>query len=183
MGYRNFPNLIKERENDLFILNQEKKAGYSLSAEYRFYLLQRNKRKAPDGVYIGPFTSFYNGGFKNNMQLQDNDLVENKFMLDADIKVFGVGFELGYQFIFKNFISIDVIVFGPSWTWYNAKLNLKGDLDPNQENEAFQAIREIVLERYPHLENALDDVSISEKGTLDTWTLGFRYVLQIGIAF
>ncbi len=182
-GYRNFPNLIKERDNDIFVLNQEKKGGFSLSAEYRFYLQQRNKRKAPDGVYIGPYISYYKSGFKNNMEIKSNDVIENIFELDTDIKVFGVGFELGYHFIFKNFISLDVIVFGPSWSWYNAQMNIIGNLDANEENEAYQAMREFVIDKYPQLENVLDDVTISSKGKLDTWTLGFRYVLQIGIAF
>jgi TnpA family transposase len=66
---------------------------------------------------------------------------------------------------------------------YNARMKIKGDLNVDEENEAYQAIREIVLNKYPQLLNFLDDVTITKKGKLDTWTMGFRYVLQIGIAF
>ena len=62
-------------------------------------------------------------------------------------------------------------------------MKIKGDLNVDEENEAYQAIREIVLNKYPQLLNFLDDVTITKKGKLDTWTMGFRYVLQIGIAF
>lgn len=182
-GYRSFPNIIKKRNNDFLVVDQKKRGGFSLSSEYRFYLLQRNSRDAPDGVYIGPYVNYYQSGFGNTMELFQDEVVQTSFDLDADLNLFGVGFQLGYQFIFKNFISVDVIVFGPSLTWYNAKLNLKGNLNADEENEAYQAIKEIVIDKYPYLENILDDITVTRKGKLDTWSLGFRYVLQIGIAF
>lgn len=182
-GYRNFPNLLKERENDVFVLEQKKKGGFSLSAEYRFYLLQRNTRLAPDGVYIGPYSSYYKSGFSNAMEIKVDDVIENSFDLDADIMIYSVGFELGYQFIFKNIVSLDFIVFGPSWSWYNGNLDIIGDLTVNEENEAVDAIKNIVLDKYPYLEGTLKDLSVNKKGGFSQWTLGFRYIMQIGIAF
>jgi len=51
------------------------------------------------------------------------------------------------------------------------------------KNEVVDAIKKIVLNKYPYLEGTLKDLSVNKKGGFSQWTLGFRYIMQIGIAF
>ncbi|HEV8513529.1 MAG TPA: hypothetical protein VGQ59_09635, partial [Cyclobacteriaceae bacterium] len=118
-----------------------KKAGYSITADYRFYLAKENKDPAPHGVYIGPYIGYYNFDNERNMRVGSSpDLL----LLSSKFDVLSIGAELGYQFVLgkKERWTIDCIVVGPSLTKYSANLKLTGNIDPSKIDENVQKILE-----------------------------------------
>lgn len=159
-----------------------KKSGYSITADYRFYLAKENKDPAPHGVYIGPYLSYYNFDNERNMRVGSSpDLL----LLSAKFDVLSIGAQLGYQFLLgkKKRWTIDCIVVGPSLTKYAANLKLSGNIDPSKIDENLQKILEGIASRYPLIGDLLRDQEVNFKGKTDTWSAGFRYSIHVGYRF
>jgi hypothetical protein len=59
-----------------------------------------------------------------------------------------VEFQLGYQFIFGKRVTLDLILFGPSVSWYNVKLDLESNLEPNEANQLYQKYYDQFFSKY-----------------------------------
>ncbi|MCK5101366.1 MAG: hypothetical protein KAR17_01080, partial [Cyclobacteriaceae bacterium] len=104
---------------------------------------------------------------------------------DSKININSLGLELGYQFNIKNRITIDMILIGPSYSAYNANMEVAGGVAPpdGELDETLDAIRDILFGKYPWLETLIDEGEVDIKGNRTHWGMGFRYVLQIGYRF
>jgi hypothetical protein len=156
-------------------------SGYKMGGEYRFYLGRENRYKAPHGVYIGPYLTYHN--FKNNMEVTvDGDTGPQKGKSDARIQVINLGFQAGYQFLINNRWSVDMSFSGLSMSHYRVRMNLESnfDLDESQIN---QDILNALMDRFPLLEELVNEKSIDETGKLDSWGFGYRYQIGVGYAF
>ncbi len=92
-----------------------------MSTEYRFYLGKRNRRPAPDGVYLAPYLSYYGFHFKNGINIL-RTTVDQGASIKGDLNVINAGITLGYQFIFWKRLSVDLVLFGPSLSTYAESL-------------------------------------------------------------
>ena len=61
-GYLVFPNLFSDTVAGLINIDKGDKWGLNMAFDYRYYPFSRNRRPAPDGLYIGGYLSYY--GFK-----------------------------------------------------------------------------------------------------------------------
>jgi hypothetical protein len=59
VGYQEFP-LISIELGDVNFDKKSSRKGFSVGADYRFYLGNINKYNGPRGVYLAPFASFFN---------------------------------------------------------------------------------------------------------------------------
>ncbi|MCK5208075.1 MAG: hypothetical protein KAQ79_08645, partial [Cyclobacteriaceae bacterium] len=91
----------------------------------------------------------------------------------------------GYQFNIKNRFTIDLILIGPSYSAYKAKMDVVGGVVPpdGELDETLEALRDILFAKYPWLETLIDEGEVDIKGNRTHWGMGFRYVLQIGYRF
>jgi hypothetical protein len=102
---------------------------------------------------------------------------------DFRFRIASVGFQMGYQFVFWNRVSLDMVLFGPGIASYKIKTDLGTTLPPDQESELFQKINEALKAKIPGYDFVLDPGSYEKTGSLNTTSLGFRYVIMLGIRF
>lgn len=159
-----------------------KSKGLSLSGDYRFYLAKENKYNSPHGLYIGPY--FAINSFSRNFDLEAAT-ASFSGQLDADLsfRVSTLGFQLGYQFVFWDRLSLDMILFGPGVSLYKLKADLSTSLDPEQESELFNKINEVLGEKIPGYDLALNSGSFAKSGSVKTTSFGYRYIVMVGFRF
>jgi hypothetical protein len=156
--------------------------GFHFSGDYRFYLSKENKHNSPHGVYIGPYFTYnsYGRDFKYTVNTQS---FQGDINADFTFNIASVGFQMGYQFVFWNRVSLDMIMFGPGIAAYKLKTELDTTLDPDEEAELFQKINDALAEKIPGYDLVLHPGSFEKTGSYKTTSLGFRYVIMLGIRF
>ena len=102
---------------------------------------------------------------------------------DFTFNVVSMGFQLGYQFVFWKRVSLDMLLFGPGVAAYKLNTKLETTLDPDQESELFEKINEKLKEKIPGYDLVLSPGSYDRTGSFKTTSLGFRYVVLVGIRF
>lgn len=179
-GYQEFPRLTNLGQN-VDGKKEDDRGGYKVGGEYRFYLRKENKFAAPRGVYIGPY--FTALGFKSDRAIvYSGSDVPEEANLNSRANILSIGGQLGYQFVFNDRWTLDLVLIGPSFSRYNFKVKLDGDFEfdaGDVENEILQAI----LEKYPLLTDLLNEKELDSSGTLDTWAFGYKYQFLVGYRF
>jgi hypothetical protein len=156
--------------------------GLSLSGDYRFYLAKENKYNSPHGIYIGPYFAF--NKFIRTFDLNVNTAsFKGNMNADFSFRVATLGFQVGYQFIFRDRVSLDLILFGPGISGYKVNVDLSTDLAPNQESELFAKINEKLQEKIPGYSLAIEPGSFEKSGSVNTTSFGYRYIVMVGFRF
>lgn len=169
--------------DSLNIQSSVKNSGFTVSGDYRFYFKKQNPEIAPSGLFWGPFASFHFYQFENEITVIDNPDIHGAVMLDGNYSIFSTGVELGYQFIIKERLSIDLVFIGPSISAYSGKLGLSGEITSEEYNDYLEAIRDILIDRVPILNELITEGNVNDKGVNTSFGLGFRYLLQVGYRF
>jgi hypothetical protein len=182
IGYRGFPEII-DPDSSWLIDNYKKDGGFSASADYRFYLTKRNKSHIPDGIYIGPYVNYYTSSFTYSATVIENEDVVNYIDASADLTTAGLGFELGYQFVFWDKMTLDLVLLGPGYAWYSAKLDLKGEFSIDEESELYQKLLELSLGNFDFLKIVDQEFKATGSGRTSKLGLGYRYLIRIGWYF
>jgi hypothetical protein len=168
--------------DSLYFQSDVKKSGFSLTADYRFYLASENKDPAPHGVYIGPYIGYYQFDNERTMQIGNSP---DPVVLNSKIQVLSIGAQLGYQFVLgkKKRWTLDCIVVAPSLTNYMANLKLTGNVDPSKIDDDLRKILEGVANKFPIVGDLLKDQTANFKGSANAWAAGFRYSMHLGFRF
>ena len=169
--------------DSLNITHSSSRGGFSISGDYRFYFKKRNRNHAPDGLYWGPYGSFHYTQIGNDIEVFEGDLAKGTLQTNADIAIFGAGVELGYQFVIKDRLTIDLIFMGPSFSVYSGKITLSGDLEIDDESEYLKAVRDILVRKFPFLPELVAEGKFSDSGFSTGMGFGMRYMIQVGYRF
>jgi hypothetical protein len=156
--------------------------GFTLAADYRFYLRKENRYGAPRGVYIGPYYSFNIFERTNSWTMNTAEFsgdLQTKIRLNANL----IGAQLGYQFIIKNRITLDMIMFGPGTWFYSVKTTTTTSLSAEDEALLFEKINGYLDEKLPGNDLFFQPGSMNKSGTYRTSSGGMRYLFQIGFRF
>jgi hypothetical protein len=156
--------------------------GLNFAIDYRFYLFSLNRFSAPRGIYVGPYYAYNFLERTNTWALNTVDYtgdVVSKVRFNANL----VGAQLGYQFVIRNRLAIDIILMGPGVWFYNVKSTLDTDLSPDQEAELYKKINDLLAEKLPGHEIVLSPSDGYKKGTVTTSSVGYRYIVHIGFRF
>ena len=160
----------------------EKSRGLSLSGDYRFYLSKENKYNAPRGIYIGPYFAY--NGFNRAYNFEASTAsFTGQMNADFTFRVTTFGFQLGYQFVFWDRVSLDMILFGPGASVYTAKVDLSTSLSPDQESELFAKINEKLQEKIPGYSLVVKPGTFEKSGSVNTTSMGYRYIVMLGFRF
>jgi hypothetical protein len=179
-GYQEFPRTSRFGQS-IGVKQNRDKSGYKFGGEYRFYLKKENKYPAPRGIYIGPY--FTRHSFSNERVIEvDNDGVPEEAVLNSKFTVLNLGFQLGYQFVFNDRWTIDLILVGPSVSDYRYTLNLDGNFTFDKEDIQNEIILDL-LDRFPLLDEVISEKEATKNGKLDAWAYGYRYQLHVGYRF
>jgi hypothetical protein len=181
-GYLEMPRLFEDTLVDLVNVTSRYNRGINLTAEYRFYLTKLNTRPVPAGLYIGPYFTYYGYQFKNNIEVLNGNLGDNG-LLQGSYWAYNLGLELGYQFVFWKRLTLDLVLVGPSLSYYGGKTTITGEVDATQIEEINQALYDKLKERFPVVQLINVDKTYQQTGKLDVLRLGFRYLMQIGFTF
>jgi len=154
--------------------------GFNISAEYRFYQSKLNKFDAPRGVYIGPYAAF--NKTHRSISMTSTGVV-GQFDAGYEFRVATAGFQLGYQFVFWERVSLDMILFGPGISGYSFKTELSTTLDPSKEEELFQKINDAIAARIPGWDNVIEPGEMQKNEVFRTTSAGFRYMVMLGFRF
>jgi len=183
IGYIETEPLENEEGVPLDIFDQNNKGGFDISGDYRFYSKKRNKNKAPDGLYWGPYFSYISVWQDASVKLLDLNTVKNTVYYNGQFSMMSLGVQLGYQFVFKKRFTVDLILMGPSYTYYDLNLALKYEQNINPDDPFYQNLYKIISETSPVLANFIRKGSIDASGRLNFSYYGFRYAVQVGYLF
>jgi hypothetical protein len=182
VGYLLFPKLTGDTIAKIISLTTSQKYGVNIAADYRYYPMARNRRSAPDGLYIGGYLSYYGFNFKNNFEFVKNDIIQNG-AFEGKLRIGNLGFELGYQFLFWKRVSLDLLLFGPSISYYSGTFQMSGSLDQEEIDNIDDELVNKLLNRFPLLKTIFSGETLKFSGTRNSFNAGLRYSIQLGIAF
>jgi hypothetical protein len=182
LGYLEFGQLAGDTIARLVKITDRQKQGVNFSFEYRFYLTKHNSRPIPDGVFLAPYFSFYGYSFSNGFDVIGS--IEQDFArLNGQFYCFNVGGALGYQFVLWKRFTVDFVLIGPATSYYGGKINIKGQLDGQNVKEINEDLYNKIKAKYPMIDGVILDKSFKKDGTIDLFSVGFRYLIQFGFHF
>ena len=182
LGYLIIPQCLSDTVAQLITIHDDSRKGINVAFDYRYYPSSRNRRPAPDGLYIGTYLSDYGFKFSNKFNSIDAPS-EKEGSFDGKINMANLGFEIGYQFIFSKKFSIDLLMFGPSITYYSTKVNIVGNLDKGQIDDIDQELADKLFKRFPALSYLFEGESNNLTNSKFQLSAGFRYSVQFGFHF
>ncbi len=183
LGYLEFPKLVADTIIDIVTITSREKWGLNATLEYRFYLTKLNTRPIPAGLYIGPYLTYYRYQFKNGLDVFPA-LVDTTGTLTGNFWAFNLGVELGYQFVFWKRWTLDLVLVGPSISYYGGKTEINANLDGSQIQQINEALYDELISRFPGVAAlSTSGKTFQQTGKLDVFRLGFRYLVQIGFHF
>lgn len=182
VGLFMLPKLFKDR-TDIYFVEKANRIGFTTAVDYRFYLKKYNRQPAPAGVYIGPYFAHYRYNFDNTLKVNQDGDVKSSLDIEAGFNMTSIGFELGYQFVFWERLSLDLILIGPSLSFYKGEVYASGDIEIDEDSDAYEYIHDELLKKYPWLKSFIDLGAINTGGKFSATSAGFRYVIQIGFRF
>jgi len=183
IGVTSFPDFGLIENDSLKHLNKLKdQSGFNVSADYRFYLLKENKYPAPRGVYIGPYYSYNYFGNRNSWEVKT---IAGPTIVESELKlnVHTIGFEFGYQFIFRDRISLDMVLLGPGVGFYDFKVGFNNNLSDAAKQKILDALNGSLAEKFPGYGVIVDEGEFKKNGATDRTTIGYRYMIQLGFRF
>ena len=183
IGYLEMAPFTNEEGETIHIFDENKKGGFDFSADYRFYFKKRNKFKAPDGLYWGPYAAYYGLWSDASIKIIDNGVMKNTANINSGFHMISGGVQLGYQFVLKERFTIDLMLMGPSLTYYNMNATLDFDLDVDPNDPLYKEIYDKILDLSPTLANFVENREFSTNGKLNFLSYGFRYGIQLGYRF
>lgn len=184
IGYQEFPLITVDLSDDDDFSKKNNRTGFSVGADYRFYLGSINKFSGPRGVYLAPFLSFFQFSTDRGIVHTDPDTnVQSNVNLSSKFNLTNIGGELGYQFVLWDRLVIDCVLFGPSVTFYKFNTKLDGSIPGLEDNEVYQKVIEAIKEKFPGVEGITGDEGIEKKGVQSITAVGFRYNISIGYRF
>jgi hypothetical protein len=159
-----------------------KNTGLNISMDYRFYLEKENRYSAPHGLYIGPYYSF-NTFSRNNDWTAVVEGSDKYAKTESSLNIHTIGFELGYQFILWKRLTLDLVMVGPGLAKYDLKSTIEGNIDPANKEQILEAINKVFTQKFPGMDIAIGDNTLTGSGTVGSWSIGYRYLFQIGFRF
>jgi hypothetical protein len=183
IGTVGLPKFVSINTDSFHLEKDLENSGFNASADYRFYLAKENKYLAPRGIYIGPFISYNKFKRENKWTFQESGSEQKLVTTNVNLNIFTVGAEMGYQFILWKRLAIDMILMGPGIANYNLKATYAGDLTDEQRTNLREAVMQLITQKFPGMNFVLADKELDANGRLGTWSLGFRYMINIGFNF
>jgi hypothetical protein len=94
-----------------------------------------------------------------------------------------IGFELGYQFIFGDRISLDMVLLGPGVGVYSFKVGFTNNLSDEAKQKILDALDGALAEKFPGYGIIVNEGEFKRTGASDRTTWGYRYMVQLGFRF
>jgi hypothetical protein len=99
------------------------------------------------------------------------------------MSVHTIGFELGYQFIFWDRMTLDMVLLGPGISTYKLTSSIGSNLSSADREKLLEALNEALIEKFPGYERIIESPDFEKSGSSNTTGFGYRYMIQIGFRF
>lgn len=182
LGYQEFPKIVSFGSG-IHGEREDRREGYKVGGEYRFYLKKENKFLAPRGLYLGGYMSYLFFNNERGLTIEDDDGTIGDAYLKTKLSVLNVGIQLGYQFVFNDRWTIDLVFIGPSISRYTLNMKLDGNFTPDEGNDYQNEIVEKLLDKFPLLDELVQDQTVDADGKTSSMSYGWRYQASIGYHF
>ena len=155
---------------------KENQGTPEVSIEYRFYV---GKAKSLNGLYVAPYLRNW-----NMKGIYTDEIDGNVFNVDAKIHTYGIGAQLGYQWIINETFAIDFSFFGAGVDFYNLKLVYTIPLSGFDYSTITDNITNN-FEDVKYLQSKLRNTvnPSNETSKIPFLFPGFRLGLHVGVAF
>jgi len=160
-----------------------KNSGFNTSLDYRFYLGKLNKYNGPRGVYIGPWYSYNRFNRENTWNLLQSSGSSKNITANTDFNIHSFGIELGYQFVFWDRMTLDLVMVGPGMGLYKVNAKFDSNLTTEEREQLQQALTDALENKFPGMDFVLDNQQLDANGALNVTSLGYRYIIHIGFRF
>lgn len=182
-GHLQLPPIVTTKQGSpVTWINSLRNTGFTGSIDYRFYF-KRNKYAAPDGLYWGPFLTYYYIDNKAGLELNQNSVAQGSATVQTYINMTMVGAQLGYQFVLGKHWTIDLVMIGPGVGFYTLQMNLEAEGNLSGDPEYLQGVYDALVSLFPAAEQLFQEQRIDAKGRKSFNGAGFRTVLQVGFRF
>ncbi len=152
--------------------------GFSFTPEVRYYFNFCECGGSPSGFYTGLYGRYtkYYGNLTFNLW---NGSEYYEAIVSSNLREIGAGIQLGYQFVFKQRWTVDIMFAGPRLSTYK----LKGDIDSEDLEDVVSKIEEEINKRREWL--GMDPITIEPSTELEAnfGFKNFRYAIGIGFLF
>ena len=183
LGHLQMPTLITTKQGSpVKWISNLRNTGFVGSLDYRFYF-KRNRYTAPDGLYWGPYITYYYFDNKARLELFQNDLAQGSADVQTYLSAAMVGLQIGYQFVIGKRWTIDLIMFGPGMGFYNLNMTLKANSQLEGDPEYLQGVYDALLSLFPGIDRLFEEQKVNVSGASSFNGAGFRYVFQVGFRF
>jgi len=151
--------------------------GIKIIPEFRWYV--QNPDVLLSGFYIGNYFKYQNYKDKIEGVYTDRNQGTHDFRIDAKMKTYAVGLQIGYKLMIMKRFFIDFIIAGPGVSFNTFKLEEKEGIP-----DAFYDDVSNVIANYSVLENFDTDFEFNlEKKTGTIVLPAFRYGMKLGYTF
>jgi hypothetical protein len=182
IGKTALPKLISISTDSFGLAKDSKNTGINFSLDYRFYLRKENRYIAPRGIYLGPYYAFTQ--VKRETDWSGTSGGTTKFATTKmDVNWNVIGAQLGYQFVFWDRVTLDLVLVGPGLAWYNLKARAEGNLTADEKEQLLNAVEDIIQQKFPGFNYVFGEEELSGSGSLNTTSVGFRYLIHLGFLF
>jgi hypothetical protein len=156
----------------------EANGGYTASVEYRFYL---SKKRGIQGFYVAPYLRYI-----SQDMVFDDEIESYIFTVGTKANIMGIGGQLGYQWIFNDWFTVDLFFFGTGIDYYKAEIKYVLEPQPSGFNYTMVTphVDDVFVDyKYLHkkLTHEVNDDNHTSK--LPFLFPGMRIGASIGIAF
>lgn len=183
LGHLQLPALITTKEGSpVEWVNSVRNTGMIASLDYRFYF-SRNKYAVPDGLYWGPYTTFYYIDNAADINLFEDEVLSGGARVQTYASMIMVGLQLGYQFVLWDRWTLDFIVAGPAVGFYDLNMTIQADGEISGDEEYLQGVYDAIVSLFPGAATLFEEQEISTTGSTSFNSLGYRYLIQIGFRF
>ena len=182
-GLTSFPTFGIINSDSVQVSTMRDRSGINISADYRVYLLKENKYPAPRGIYIGPYYSYNYFGNKLSWLFKSTNGSTSPVESETKLNIHTFGFELGYQFICWDRLTLDMILLGPGVASYNLKATLGTNLSQAEKEKFYKVLDDALTNKFPGYQLSIKSDEFRKTGTANTASVGYRYMIQVGFRF
>ena len=183
MGTVALPKLTTIGTDSVTFNKDVKNSGFNTSLDYRFYLSKLNKYNAPRGVYIGPWYSYNRFSRENKWDLLQSNSGTKSVTANTDLNIHSFGFQLGYQFVFWDRMTLDLVMIGPGMGLYKVNAKFDSNLTTEEREQLQEVLTDALENKFPGMDFVFDGKELDANGALNVTSLGYRYIVHIGFRF
>jgi len=91
---------------------------------------------------------------------------------------------LGYQFVFWKRVTLDLVLVGPGFANYKLHSTSSGvDLSDENRTQLQDAVEQLLTQKFPGMNYVFSEKTFDADGRINTWSVGYRYLMHIGFRF